>query len=401
MDRWDWTRVSGPLARYAAGYDGWLADQGFAPRSRPGRMRQFDDLSRWLEQVALSAEELTPARVEQFVAERRNAGHVRWVSPLSLRLPLRYLRESGVIPTASRVLTDRRLDRLLEDYRVYLERERGLTAEARRKYESVARLFLEHRERIDGLALERLTAADVSEFLARECPRRSVSGARTLVAKLRALLRYLHVTGLISSPLRWAVPGVADLRDRSLALGLEPAAVSRLLASCDPARHSGRRDYAILLLLVRLGLRGGEVAAMRLEDVDWRHGEILVRGKGGRHDRLPLPTDVGEALADYLCHRPRVASRAVFVRALAPVGPMTSAAVCNVVNAACRRSGLPVVGAHRLRHTAATEMLRAGASLPEIAQVLRHSQLKTTAIYAKVDRAALRSLALPWPGGAA
>jgi len=156
-----------------------------------------------------------------------------------------------------------------------------------------------------------------------------------------------------------------------------------------------------LLLLARLGLRGGEVAAMRLDDVDWRHGEVLVRGKGGRHDRLPLPSDVGGALVEYLRFRPRAASRALFVRALAPVGPMTSGAVCNVVNAACRRSGLPVVGAHRLRHTAATEMLRAGASLPEIAQVLRHRQLKTTAIYAKVDRGALRSLGLPWPGGAA
>jgi integrase/recombinase XerD len=401
MDRWDWTMVSGLLARHAAGYDRWLVDQGYAPLSRPGRMRQFDDLSRWLDQAGLAVEELTPQRAEQFLAARREAGHVTWVSRLSLRLPLRYRQQSGVMSTPKLVFTGRPVDRLLADYRVYLARERGLTPEAIRKYASAARLFLEDRERIDGLALERLTAADVSEFLARECPRRSISGARTLVAKLRALVRYLHVVGLIPTPLRWAVPGVADLRDRSLARGLEPVAVSKLLASCDRARSAGRRDYAILLVLVRLGLRGGEVASMRLEDVDWRHGELLVRGKGGRHDRLPLPTDVGQALVDYLRHRPRVASRAVFLRALAPVGPMTSAAVCNVVNSACRRAGLPVVGSHRLRHTAATEMLRAGAPLPEIAQVLRHRQLKTTMIYAKVDRASLRSVALPWPGGAA
>jgi integrase/recombinase XerD len=401
VDRWDWTRVSGPLAPYAAGYDRWLVDQGYAPLSRPGRLRQFDDLSHRLEHVAVTVEELTPARMEQFVAERRAAGYVTWVSPSSVRLPLRYLRESGVIPIASRVVTDRPLERLLEDYRVYLARERGLTAETIRQHGRVARLFLADRERIDGLALENLTAGDVSEFLARECPRRSVSEARRLVSALRPLLRYLHVAGLIGSPLRWAVPGVADLRDHSLPRGLAPEAIGRLLASCDRARSTGCRDYAILLLLARLGLRGGEVAAMRLEDLDWRHGEILVRGKGGRHDRLPLPSDVGEALVAYLRLRPRAGSRAVFLRALAPMSPMTSSAVCNVVNAACRRSGLPVVGAHRLRHTAATEMLRAGASLPEIAQVLRHRQLKTTAIYAKVDRGALRSLGLPWPGGAA
>lgn len=401
MDRWDWTMVSGPLAQRAAGYDRWLVDQGYAPLSRPSRMRQFDDLSRWLDREGFGVEELTAERAEEFLVARRDAGHLRWVSRLSLRLPLRYLEESGVISTPKLVFRERSVDRLLEDYRVYLASERGLTREAIRKYTSAARLFLEDLERLDGLALERLTAADVSEFLARECPRRSISGARSLVAHLRALLRYLHVAGLIPTPLRWAVPGVADLRDRSLARGLEPAVVSRLLASCDPARRSGRRDYAILLVLVRLGLRGGEVAAMRLEDIDWRHGEFLVRGKGGGRDRLPLPTDVGEALVDYLRHRPRVGSRALFLRALAPIGPMTSAAVCNVVNSACRRAELPVVGSHRLRHTAATEMLRAGASLPEIAQVLRHRQLKTTAIYAKVDRAALRTVALPWPGGAA
>jgi integrase/recombinase XerD len=401
MDRWDWARVSGPLAPYAAGYDRWLMGQGFAPLSRPRRMRQFDDLSRWLEHEGLSTRELAPQRVEQFLVARREAGCVRSVSELSMRLPLGYLREIGVVPAPRPVSMERRLEQLLEDYRVYLARERGIAPETIGKYERVARLFLEERERIDGLALERLTAADVSEFLARECPRRSISGARTLVAKLRPLLRYLHVAGLISTPLRWAVPGVADLRDRSLPRGLEPAAVRRLLASCDRRRTTGCRDYAILLLLVRLGLRGGEVAAMRLEDVDWRRGEILVRGKGDRHDRLPLSADVGEALAGYLRRRPPADCRAVFLRALAPAGPMTSGAVCNVVNAACRRAGLAVVGSHRLRHTAATEMLRAGASLPEIAQVLRHQQLKTTAVYAKVDRAALRALALPWPGGAA
>jgi site-specific recombinase XerD len=230
-----------------------------------------------------------------------------------------------------------------------------------------------------------------------------VSGARDLVCALRSFLRYLHLAGLIELPLVWAVPAVADLRDRTLPRGLEPAAVKRLLASCDRRRTIGRRDYAILLLLVRLGLRAGEVAAINLDDLDWRAGLLLVHGKGSREDLLPLPVDVGEAIVSYLRRRPTCASRALFLRVTAPLRPVDRCTVAWVVRAACDRAGLPRVGAHRLRHTAATEMLRHGASLAEIAQVLRHREQKTTAIYAKIDRAALRALARPWPtaGGAA
>lgn len=220
------------------------------------------------------------------------------------------------------------------------------------------------------------------------------------MAGLRPLLRYLHVTGLIETPLVWAVPGVADLRDRSLSRGVEPQVVARLLASCDRRRTVGRRDYAILLLLVRLGLRAGEVAAIHLDDLDWRAGEILVRGKRDRQDRLPLPVDVGQALVSYLQRRDRSEFRPVFLRMHAPAGALTRIGVCGVVHDACVRAGVPPVGAHQLRHTAATAMLREGASLSEIAQVLRHREIKTTAQYAKVDRARLRPLAMPWPGGA-
>ncbi len=181
---------------------------------------------------------------------------------------------------------------------------------------------------------------------------------------------------------------------------MQPAVVARLLASCDRRRAVGRRDYAILLLLSRLGLRAGEIAALRLEDVDWRAGELLVRGKGDRHERLPLPADVGAAIVSYLQHRGRQEVRELFVRVNAPHGALRSSAVRAVVHDACVRAGIEPVGSHRLRHTAATAMLRAGASLPEIAEVLRHRRLETTTIYAKVDRAALRELAPAWPGGA-
>ena len=365
-------------------------------------MWQLGHLSRWLELEGLTADELSCEQVARFVAARRAAGYRTWVSPLSLRLPLAFLREAGVVPVPASLAPEGRLEWLLEDYRRYLEHERGLAPVTIESYSRIARLFLEERERGGGLRLERLSAADVSGFLARECPRRTVPGARKLVECLRPLLRYLHVAGLIETPLRWAVPGVADLRDRSLPRGLEPAAVRKILASCDRRRTVGRRDYAILLLLVRLGLRAGEVAALTLDDLDWRRGEMVVRGKGARLDRLPLPVDVGKALVRYLRCRPSaVQSRALFLKVLAPAGPLDSGCVQGVVRAACRRAGLPLVGPHRLRHTAATEMLRRGASLPEIGQVLRHRDTRTTVRYAKVDRARLRTLALPWPGGAA
>ncbi|MCA1699769.1 MAG: site-specific integrase, partial [Actinobacteria bacterium] len=332
---------------------------------------------------------------------RRAAGCRSWISSRSTALPLGYLREIGVVPAAAPAVVEGPVAEVLEGYRRYLLCERGVAERTFVRYEPDVRLFLSERQGSEGLGLERLTAADVSAFLAREGPRRSVASARYLVTVLRSLLRYLHVAGLISAPLQWAVPGVADLRDRSLPRGLEPAAVAKLLASCDRRRTVGRRDYAILLLLVRLGLRAGEVAAIQLDDVDWRGGEILVRGKGNRHERLPLPADVGEALASYLRRRPRIECRALFLRALAPAGALPGKAIGGVVHEACVRAAIGPVGPHRLRHTAATGMLRAGASLREVAEVLRHRQLETTAIYAKVDRSALRALAQPWPGGAA
>lgn len=404
MDGWVWVpRVSGPLASYAEGFERWLLTRGFERSSIGNRLWQLARLSRWLGREGLAAGELTPERVEQSLAAHREAGHVTWCSMPSMRLPLEYLREIGVVPAPAAVAADGPLEELLGDYRRYLARERGLVEHTIYRLERVARLFLgECAGRDGGLALERLSAQDVSGFLARECPKRTVSGARDLVFGLRPLLRYLHVSGLIEAPLVWAVPGVADTRDRSLPRGLAPAVVGRMLAGCDRRTLIGRRDHAILLLLARLGLRAGEVAALRLDDIDWHHGELLIRGKGSRLDVLPLPVDVGEAIGGYLRRRGRFeGSRAVFLRVRAPAGALSAGGVISVVAQACRRAGVPVVGAHRLRHTAATEMLRAGASLPEIGQVLRHRRLRTTAIYAKVDRGALRDLARPWPEGGA
>jgi integrase/recombinase XerD len=395
-EQWAVARVQGALAAWEAPFRSWLAERGYRPLTVTDVVWQLDGLSRWLGAERLTLGDLTPERVELFEAARLAAGYTRRWSRCAL--PLRFLREVGAVPAVpAPAVAGGPVELLLGEYRGYLARERGLAAGTIANYARAARVFLSDCEH-NGLALDALTAADVSRFLARECPKRNAPAARDLATRLRPLLRYLHVTGVIGAPLRWSVPLVAGQRDRSLPRGLDAATVAKLLASCDRRRTSGRRDYAILLLMVRLGLRAGEVAALRLEDLDWRAGEIVVRGKGQREDRLPLPVDVGQALVSYLRRRPRTGCRIVFRRVNAPAGPLPVTGVKSVVEEACERADVRRVGAHRLRHTAATRMLNAGASLPEIAQVLRHNHLRTTAIYAKVDRKALRPLALPWPG---
>jgi len=323
--------VSGPLAPYAAGYRLWLLECGYAPRSVVNRLELLGRLSRWLEVEGLIPGELTPEQVERFLERRRAAGYSRCVSAQSRSLPLEYLRDIGVVPCPAPVkVAEGPLERLLSDYRRYLFEERGLCARTVLEcYEPTARSFLSGWEGPHGLAVEDLSAAEVSGFLARELPKRGIDTARTVASGLRCLLRYLRMVGLIELPLEWAVPGIADLRDRSLPKGLEPAVVAKLLAWCDRRRTVGRRDYAVLLLLVRLGLRRGEVAGLRLDDIDWRGGEILVRGKGGRQDVLPLLVDVGEAIVSYLRRRPRIEDRALFCGCTRRQGRFTQAECCR------------------------------------------------------------------------
>jgi integrase len=391
--------VTGPLAPHAAGFRQALTQQGYTPHSASNQLQLMAHTSRWLAGCGLGVGELTPARVEEFLAHRRAEGYTLWLSIKAMVPMLGYLRGLGVVPTPAEAGPASEAEKLQEHYRAYLVQERGLAAGTVVSYLHVARLFFAARGNDGELHLDQLSAAGVTEFVLAECAPRSVGSARYIVCGLRSLLRYLYVAGHAEVQLEAAVPKVAGWRLAGLPVTFGRAEVKRLLASCDRRTTFGRRDYAVLILLSRLGLRAGEVAALGLGDIDWHAGELVVRGKGRREERLPLPADVGEALVGWLRRgRPRCACAAVFTRVRAPHRPLASSGVSAIVRAACRRAGLPELNAHRLRHTAATEMLRAGAGLSEVGQVLRHASLLTTAIYAKVDRDRLRTLALPWPG---
>jgi len=287
---------------------------------------------------------------------------------------------------------------LIEHYRDWLVAERGLAIGTIRGYLPAARLFLSE---CSGRDLRLLTLGEVNSFVVRECRQRNTGSAKNLVKALRSLLRYLYLEGLTDRQLAPAVPTPAGWQD-NLPRGLGANELTALLTEDGGTGALGRRDHAIVLMLARLGLRAGEVAALGLDDVDWRAGEIVVRGKGNRLERLPLPVDVGESLVDYLREgRPPTACRTLFVRTKAPVTSLSSGAVSHIVRRACARAGIASVGAHRLRHSVATQMLRGGASLDEVGQVLRDRSAQVVTLYAKVDFVQLRTLALAWPDGAA
>jgi site-specific recombinase XerD len=286
---------------------------------------------------------------------------------------------------------------LLAEFRMWLDRERGLSPVSVRCYSKQAKYFL---AAAGGPgAVSGLGAGKVTAFMVEHSRDRNTWSAKAMVTSLRSFLRFAHATGRTAVSLAGAVPAVASWRLAPLPRALPAAETARLLAGCGRETAAGLRDYAVLSLLARLGLRGAEAAGLQLGDVGWRAGEIAVTGKGSRIERLPLPAAAGEALAAWLTGgRPRCESRAVFVTVRRPYRQLTPEAVRAVMGRACDRAGLERRGAHRLRHALATELLRAGASLPEVGQVLRHRSLLSTSVYAKVDQDALRPLARPWPG---
>lgn len=393
--------MTGPVARFCDAYRRELGGRGYTPRSMVPQLRQAGRLSRWLQDQGLTAAQLDERRIEEFLAAQRGDGRHRsqWSRPGLLCL-LEVLREHGVAGVRLPAAGGSSCEVLLASFERYLLDERGLATGTVCGYVAHARRFLDG---LYGSELEGLAASEVTAAVLRQVDRGgSVSAAQNFVAGLRAFLRYCFLEGLLRTDLSAAALAVTGRRRSPIPRGLSRAQADALLASCDRRTGLGRRDYAIILILLRLGLRRGELAAVTLDDLDWRVGELAIRGKGGRLDRLPLPADVGAAIAGYLSRgRPPSRHRELFLRVRAPLTPIDAGTVSSTVRRACRRAGIASVGAHRLRHTMACRMVAAGVPLTQIGQVLRHQSLQSTATYARVDVERLRELAAPWPTGVA
>lgn len=393
-------RKPGQLGPQVEGYRAWLGYRGYTSQTVRNMLADLGQLGLWMSREGLVTANLGEEAMVAFAAARQAAGYRRTLGPRAMMPLLSYLREAGVTPEAKPPRTP--LGVLLGEYRMWLVQERGLAAATVLRYENTARRFLQQQAMAGGvLTLAGLAGADVNAFLLRECGRVSAGSAKGRVAELRAVLRFLYLRGLTPLRLGTAVPPVGGWRLAALPPTMTAADVQLLLDSCDRRSDVGARDFAIMTLVARLGLRSIEVARLELRDVDWRAGELVVRGKARRLDRLPLPAEVGEALVAYLAGgRVLAGARRVFLTCRAPRGPIRADLVGDVVERACVRAGLPCVGPHRLRHALAAELLRRGAGLAAISQVLRHQDLATTALYAKVDLDTLRHVAQPWPGTA-
>ena len=395
-----------PLLVQVLPFAGSLMESGYAATTIQSKLGLLIDLGEWLRRRGLAVKDLDERRIETFITDRRRNGLLRRGDRTTVRQLLDHLREHDVVQRVTPTCDVSPLAAILDRYEKHLRSERGLTTATIINYLPFARKFLSDRFGEGPFLLEVVRPCDISGFILRHARTMSCRRAQLMTTAFRSFFRFLFQRGELQVDLAPSIPTVADWRLSTLPRYITAEEVIRVLGSCDRHTATGRRDYALLLILARLGLRAGEIVAMQLDDIDWRSGEILVRGKGLLYDRMPLPVDVGQALTVYLRHdRPSSKTRRVFVCRKAPQrgfsGPST---VTTIVRRALDRAGLHpgFKGAHLLRHSLATSMIRSGASMSEIGEILRHRSPSTTEIYAKLDFEGLRSLAQPWPnvGGA-
>jgi site-specific recombinase XerD len=396
--------LEGPLKAHIALFAQWAGEQGYALSYVHRKVLIAGCFSRWLGQKRVRLRDVSSEHVAQYLRCRARRVRPHQGDAAALRQLIDFLRRRGVI-RAQRIVPRRLtpVERCAQAFERFLREERGLASATVTNYVPFIRCFLQNRFGRERVLLSSLSGGDVVKFVQRQAPRLHLKRAKLLTTALRSFLRYARYRGNITLDLAAAVPTVANWSMTTIPRAIAANQVRRLLAGIDRRTAPGRRDYAILLLLARLGLRASEVAFLELDDIDWKSGRLLVSGKGGQRTELPLPTDVGEAIVEYLQRgRPRSTSRRVFLRCKAPVrGFATAQAIGSIVQHAIERTGIdaPSKGTHQFRHALATEMLRCGASLSEIGELLGHRSPETTKIYAKVDLIALRTLALPWPGG--
>jgi site-specific recombinase XerD len=393
----------GPLSEHLDAYAAGVAEQGYAHHSIRQQIVVIADFSRWLKREQIDVQALNSEVVDRFLRLRRRQQRVRRGDPKALQRLLAILRQTGFVKPDKPPVADNARSRITSEFRRYLLQECGRSPATLLNYVPVIEEFLSERfhDRTPNLAM--LRAADVTGFVMRHARHLSPVRAKLMATALRSFFRYLRHRGAIPTDLAGCVPTVPNWSLSTLPRFLPAATVERILERCDRKTSVGRRNHAILLLLARLGVRAGEVVGLSLDDIDWSTAQITIRGKGGKSAQLPLAANVGAALAAYLRHdRPRSATRSVFLRHRAPVvGFGNSSTISSLVRRALKHAGVESAhtGAHVLRHSLATSLLRQGGSLDEIGELLRHQSPNTTAIYAKVDVTALHTLALPWPGG--
>jgi site-specific recombinase XerD len=390
----------GPLAPYLKAYAQRLHDDGYATQSGQLQLRMLGHFNRWLERQRMVAATVTSLTLERYVRSRRKTGKLRRGDTAALSRVLGMLRRDYPEPSSPPLTA---IQVVLQQFQRYLRQERSLAEATITNYTPIVAAFLAACFPTGIPDFHRIAASEIADFVRHQADRITTKRATTVVTALRSFLRYLLYRGAITTDLAACVPTIATWSLSTVPKFLHADQIQRILDACDRDTAVGKRNYAILLLLARLGLRAGEVVVLTLDDIDWEAGLITVRGKGKRVAHMPLPVDVGAAMAEYLRRaRPVCASRRMFIRAKAPLtGFANSVAICSLVDRALETASVESAyrGTHLFRHSLATHMLAQGASLPEIGDVLRHRRPDTTTIYAKVDLVSLRSIALPWPGG--
>jgi integrase/recombinase XerD len=400
--------LGGPLGAHVDAYVSWLVRNGYSDLGVRRQLRGIDVFGAWLSRQAVAVEAVDRVTVERFVkvvdrspSRRSPRGRLREVASCARRLA-DFLWTQGIAQRGVDSTGVQESDGILQSFEEHLHRVKGLAPGTRKIYLRYAHLFIRQRLATGEDGWSPVRPEEVVSFVRLQASQLNPSSSRAPVTAMRAFLRFLAFEGRVPVHLERAVPTIRQWKHASLPAHLPPATVEQVLARTRGQEPLRRRDYALLLLLARLGLRASEVALLNLHDIDWQQGLICVPStKTGRGRRLPLPREVGDALVDYLRHgRPDYQHSRLFLRASPPHGPLTPAAVTGVAKRALKRVGLEVrKGAHAFRHTAATQMVRNGATFKEVADVLGHGRIETTAIYAKLDLDTLADVALPWPGG--
>jgi site-specific recombinase XerD len=389
----------GPFGKYLGKFRDELSRRGYKLQSIDARIRIVRHLNGWFYRKKLSTKDLNEKTIRNFLmCYSKDHSNVFKAYRSPLREFLIWLREQNIVPKLT--IRKGKYDYILKEYTQYLKHERGLSTVTVESYIRIIHCFLCKRFPKSRVLLKKLTSADINKFIFEQTKVYSLGYVKKTTTALRSFFKYLLFSGDIKVNLAASVPTVADRSQVELPKYLSTEDVNKLLCSCDQTRPVGIRDYALLILMARLGLRTRELLKITLDDINWETGILTVKGKGGYQEELPIPQDVGRAIVTYLKKvRPKCNTRGLFVSINAPIKKLTLHGLCSTVRRTCQRVGLspPCQGPYLLRHSLATRMLREGATMTEIAEIMRHRSLNTTRIYAKVDLKSLREIVTPWP----